>query len=686
MTAVRGWQLLCDWSGAGTFAGALEDLTQYTDKAPVTVGWGRSVDGNNTLASPVAELDFALFNRSRSWDRYFSPENVSSPIYGKINPGHATRLTRTVAGGGTSYSETFATGTGSWTAVSGGSVAQVGSPSEDGNGALRYTPPGAVATVGTSYATTVGIMLIAPSTFTISFRVQASVTYADVAAVIDWYDSTGALLSSSTGPTTSCTGAAWTTVPILTAVAPPATAVSFKPRLRIGSTPPATTLFYVDNISVIYTPLDAGKTYVIHGGVLDDFDVQSMSAARTFGGKSLDAFGRAQGGNLSTAVYRTIRTGTAVGVVLDAIGWPADMRAIDPGVTAVPYWWEEGTSPSDAISKLVNSEGAPAIAYVEAGVFVFRDRHHRVRSTASNTSQGTYSLIQPAGSGPGYDFKVEKGSFTYDHGLKSIVNSVTFSVDIRTLTDVEEVWSSEDTIVMNSGDVLTFLVQTTDPVLDAITPTSAAGDIQAYAGTFTTNIDRTSGQKFVLTLTCTSTGTVTRLALRGYPITVSRTVQVTSSDQASINQYGTATWPDDGNPVWANPYDAQAIADRIIATYANNRARISFSTVNFNDRYESEICSLRISDRYTVRNDALGLNADFYVERVEHSVERWQIHRIVVYMIAVEPVQAANAFTFGVAGKGFDQGAFAVPGIDNAATMFVFDQAGQGFDQGLIAT
>lgn len=833
MTTVRGWQLQIDWSDAGTFAGALEDAANLVDKAPVTVGWGRSVD-TNTLTATTAELDFSMFNRTRSSDRYLSPENTSGPIYGKIYPGHAVKLLRTVAGGGTLYAETFATSAGGWTAVSGGAVARVATPSEDGDGALRYTPPGAVAVVGTTHPFQVPIMTIAPSSFVLSMRVQASVTHSDAAAVLDWYDSSGTNFASSVGATTVLTAGAWTTVSTL-GVTAPLGAVAFIPRLRLGSTPPATTLFYVDNMSVAYTPLDAGQTYRLHRGILDDLSVDSTAAARTFTGKAVDAFGRINSGNLSTTLYQSVRTGTAINVVLDAIGWPAADRAIDPGATVIPFWWEEGTDPAEAVTKLVNSEGPPAIAYVEGGTFVFRDRHHRIRSAASNTSGSLYTLIQPTGgaslasadgmfesgmlagwgapsggtfavsnaqahtgtwsglltttgsptqtyvratsitvtaltsyrvvmwaraasitnnvqlavdwfdvaggylstsaltinlaantwtlfdatftapasaatgsygptlsssptagtaiwvddldirrpASPGYDFKIEKSSFTYDHGLKSIVNTATFSVGIRALTDLAEVWTSEDPIGMNSGDTQTFFVQPSDPVAGALTPDMASGDIQVTAGAFTATIDRTSGQKFILTLTCVTTGAVSRLALRGFPASVVRTVQVSSSDQPSISRYGTVSWPDE--IPWANAYDAQAIADRIVAVYAGNRPRISFSIVNFNDRYESEICSLRISDRVTVRNDVLGINSDFYVERVEHSVERWQLHRLKIYCVAVEPVQAVNAFTFNVSGKGFDQGQFAVQGIDNASTMFVFDAAGQGFDQGLFA-
>jgi hypothetical protein len=38
-------------------------------------------------------------------------------------------------------------------------------------------------------------------------------------------------------------------------------------------------------------------------------------------------------------MYAGIRTGDAVHRVLDAVGWPADLRDIDPGATVMPWWW-----------------------------------------------------------------------------------------------------------------------------------------------------------------------------------------------------------------------------------------------------------------------------------------------------------------------------------------------------------
>src|SRR5215207_3491868 len=85
------------------------------------------------------------------------------------------------------------------------------------------------------------------------------------------------------------------------------------------------------------------------------------------------------GQNISTPLYRDIRTGEAVHYILDACGWDADRRDIDTGATIISWWWEDGTDALEALEKVVRSEGPPALLTVGAGgEVVFRDRHHRL--------------------------------------------------------------------------------------------------------------------------------------------------------------------------------------------------------------------------------------------------------------------------------------------------------------------
>ena len=425
-------------------------------------------------------------------------------------------------------------------------------------------------------------------------------------------------------------------------------------------------------------------TRTLLAGQLDDFDI-SGDPASEFSGTVLDGWGRPGGERLSTPLYSGLRTGDAINLILDAIGWTG-ARDIDPGVTVMPWWWEEGTDAASAVTRLVHSEGPPAIAYVEGGTFVFRDRHHRLFDARSTTSQGTYTHTIPAGALPG-DFKIEAGSFGYDHGAKRITNTATFSVDQRTPRDVAEVWVSEDPLTIASGTTFQITFQATDPFFGAITPSVAAGDIVLQSGVISAvTLSRTSGRAAILSITCSADTTIARLAVRANSVSVARTVQVTATDAGSVGNFGTQAWPDEGAPVWANQYDAQVVATRIVAVYANYRPVITFTVVALNAAYLTEMLDARISDRIIVRNDKRGILGDFMVERLAHRITSLGVvHRLQFTCQSPEPVQPVNEFTFDVAGQGFNQGAFGVDGIDSATTMFRFDVAGVGFDQGVFA-
>jgi hypothetical protein len=437
---------------------------------------------------------------------------------------------------------------------------------------------------------------------------------------------------------------------------------------------------------VRYQATHLGTTYTLLQGVLDDFD-NEYDPFVTFELQALDGWGRPGAEKLSTPLYRGARTGDAIGFVLDAIGWTGP-REIDPGATVMPYWWVEGDDAATAITKLVHSEGAPAIAYVRGGTFVFRDRHHRILDARSTTSQVTCTHIVPQGAGPAGDLKIEAGAWSYNHGLKQVVNSATFPVDVRTLQQGAEVWSSDDAVSVAAGATLQVTIQADNPFLNAITPSVEEGDIVLQSGVVSAvTLSRTSGQSATLSITCSSPTVIIRMAVRANAAKITRTVQVSARDQGSIGRFGgVREWPTEAAPIWAGQYDAQVIANRIVTVYATYRPTITFTVPSLSDANLAAILGLRISDRITVRNDKRGINADFMVERLSHKITSLGLaHRLTITCQAVEPTQPTNVFTFDVAGKGFNQGAFGVDGIDSSTNVFRFDVAGQGFDQGVFA-
>jgi hypothetical protein len=431
-------------------------------------------------------------------------------------------------------------------------------------------------------------------------------------------------------------------------------------------------------------------------GPLDTLSIDTAATDKAFTGDCLDGWSRPGAHNLSTPVHRGKRTGDLIRVILDAIGWPdtAETRSIDWGATTVPYWWLEGVDARTAVTDLVHSEGPPSIAWVQNGCFYFRDRHHRVTLNNSLTSQGTYTHTIPAGP-IGTDHKILKNAFHYDHGLDYIINSATLEVAPWVPQPRQTVWSTTDPIVLGGGESVTFVIRADNAFIDLQTPSAlvqmdngelsrdyiiGTGSIASFG------LSRTSGQSAYLTITAGGGGVYLEngIKVRGSPLQPGAARQFTATDPASQATYGDKDW--DGTAPWAHYYDAQALVSRVVAVYASPQPSVTFEVeARLGSNTLTRILGTAVSDRITVRNDEMGLAADFHVEQGTHTVQSMGVrHRMTIGAQVVEPTQAANAFTFDVSGKGFGQGQFSLDSGLNPATMMRFD-TGPGFDTGVFS-
>jgi hypothetical protein len=164
-----------------------------------------------------------------------------------------------------------------------------------------------------------------------------------------------------------------------------------------------------------------GAETAIYTGFLDDFSLRPELDQRSVPVSCIDALGRLRGVSVSTSLYQGIRTGEAIGYLLDAVGWPASARDLDAGASVLPFWWLDDSDAFDALMQLADSEGPSALVTVDQPAqIVFRDRHHRLTRAASLTAQATWrsSGLEPVISAP----------VQYEHGWKEIVNSVSVEV------------------------------------------------------------------------------------------------------------------------------------------------------------------------------------------------------------------------------------------------------------------
>lgn len=433
-------------------------------------------------------------------------------------------------------------------------------------------------------------------------------------------------------------------------------------------------------------------TYPLFRGRIDDFEIHVDRGDRSVDFTMLDGLAVLAGVKLSTEVLSMQRTGTIIDYVLDQVGWTAG-RDIDPGATHVPWWWADGTDAFDAVKDLVLSEGPPAIAYIAPdGTFVFRDRHHRLIREASTQSQARFSAQLVDCAAPavtGFSFT---DPFTYQHGWSDIVNSVSFDVEERAPEpNYSVVWSTDTPILIADGETVTVDVHASDPFVEAQTLT--LGDVVWNTDALAAYFDRLSGQSMKIFLTAIDGPTVVSyLQLRARSVPVARTTKVTQMDTESIARHGERTYP--GDAPWAGVHDAYAISSLILGYYANRRPTVQLRLVSQDPEHLTQILTRTISDRITIQHDELGLDGDFLVEQVSHTITRINqddlgpVHAVVLGCErALVDVGGVNVFTFDQAGSGFDQGVFGTQGIDDPTQIFLFDDPVQGrFDFGRFAT
>lgn len=437
----------------------------------------------------------------------------------------------------------------------------------------------------------------------------------------------------------------------------------------------------------------AGVEFPLFRGRIDDYDVKADFSDRTVSFSFLDGLALLQGHRMSTGVYESMRTGELISTILDDAGWTAP-RDIDNGATIVQYWWAEGTDALTAVQDLIKSEGPPSVAYVAPdGTFVFRDRHHRLLRPQSATSQAAFGAAvafgcaSPAVSG----FDISQ-PFTYSHGWRDIVNSVTFEISERSKSsELSEVWTSDSSYSLVIGQSVEIDITTSDPFVDAVTPVSGTDFIASGLGTPGVVLSRTSGASAKITILAVGGNLViSNLQLRARLIPVARTINVQRMDTGSITEHGERTYPE--SAPWANANDAGAIADMILLHYSKRRPTVQLRVQTQNPAHFLQVLQRTISDRIHIRNDELGLDDDFFVERVTHTIQRInQTGKAPVHSVVLgcekQLALSSNPFTFDKRGAGFDDGVFDPISADDADTVFIFDDPTQGqFDVGLFGT
>ena len=371
-------------------------------------------------------------------------------------------------------------------------------------------------------------------------------------------------------------------------------------------------------------------------GFIDDFAIDSNPGQRQADFSALDGLATLVGKIVSTILYDGISTGTAVGHLLDAVGWPADDRDIDDGQTILDWWWVEQGDAFGALKELVASEGPGVSLYVTGeGILTFKDRHHRFLETRAITSQATF---RGAGTEPTFGIP-----FNYQTGWRNVANDVAIRVERRKRQPLQVVWiHTNDTFVVAPSATETITAQADNPFIDAVSPetfvlgstsngklgtnrlggssSETAVDFNVTQGGISTvSVDRTSAQSITISITATAAGAVIEnLALRAKPVKKTVTVIVEDEDATSIAAYGRRSL---SRPkIMTNLNVARDIAAAYIGRLKDPLVTVGFPVNNGHDTRLREALSREISDRVTVIEADAGLNRDFHIENIRHTV------------------------------------------------------------------
>lgn len=376
----------------------------------------------------------------------------------------------------------------------------------------------------------------------------------------------------------------------------------------------------------------SGTTRDIFRGFIDDYNINPSEAKKSAEITCVDAFAHVADAVVNTALFQGIRTGEAMVAVLDAIGWPgtglssSTFRDIDAGSTTIRHFWLENDTAGQAIKDIVESEGPPAVCYVDGtGKFVFRDRGHRLIDSTSTTVQATF---RDTGAETSTDVNFSEPA-EYNVGYRDLVNSVSFDVEERAPLGVDTVWQTEDTISVGASASVTLTAQADDPFSDAIAPN--ATDVQPDGSTdyvlqsgsvASITLTRTSGQSAGITITAGAGGAVlSGLRLRAVAYPVSTPYRVTVEDATSIAAYGKTSWTE-GVPKWCGRLDAEAIANKILQFRKNRLPTFSVTVNNGNSNRLGQILDRDISDRVTIIETNTAVSADHFIESIEYNVEQ----------------------------------------------------------------
>lgn len=369
-----------------------------------------------------------------------------------------------------------------------------------------------------------------------------------------------------------------------------------------------------------HQPWRGRARYQIAAAAVDGINQHVEQGNQRVGLDCLGTMSMLIGQNVTVAVQTNIRTDEAIGLLLDAAGWPAALRDLSVGDTTLLYWWCDDRSPWSAILELLASEGPCQLYQDGNGVIHFENRNYRTITTRATTSQATYRSVDTGG--------LWFTGLSYDPGYKNIYNRATYTTRRRTLATLGKVWEYGASISLTAGQSLTLIARPNLPFQNAVTPASGT-DYTVSAGSLSSvTLSATSGLVAFITLTAGGSGatidgvTSQGIQLRAQALQVAgeTTIQNSVDASESIAKYSPIpganvprTLPVQGWPE-VDPIVAESVCNAWVTRYQEQRPQVTILVRNADGDHVREIMTRQVSDRITLVDANTGISADFWVE------------------------------------------------------------------------
>jgi hypothetical protein len=361
---------------------------------------------------------------------------------------------------------------------------------------------------------------------------------------------------------------------------------------------------------------DGAPAYHISTTLLDDLPQHPAIGDQTVTVPAIGTLSRLVGKTVTTVLYQNVLISTAIGHLLDAVGWPAADRVISASTTTLEWWWLDDQDAWNALQALVNSEGPGAVLYEDGeGRLVFEDRTYRLLETRCTESQLTLAAT---------DTIPPISTMVYQAGIKDIVNVCSVYYTTRSAASLAAVWTLGSTLTLAADESRSFVARsaTGDPFTAAVAPALTTDYTVSVGSVASTSINRTSGAQVTVTITAGGSGaTVTTLQLRAQLVSVTASGSIANTVDAttSIARYGRrpfsyATLPE----VPLNTL--QDLANTIVTTYSVPQPTIEITCIGSDDASTLALLSRDISDRISVADPTSGFAADVFIETIRVKV------------------------------------------------------------------